>query len=83
MHQHLKRRGTESPSANETRLRTIVDEQLNSTLITHNFKDNQNLDLKDVNAGMVTLEKRTNYTMNTIPAKVNASLRDDTNGDRG
>ena len=32
---------------------------------------------------MVTLEKRANYTMTTIPAKVNSSLRDDTNGDRG
>ena len=32
---------------------------------------------------MVTLEKRMNYTLNTIPAKVNASLRDDTNVERG
>ena len=31
---------------------------------------------------MVTLEKRTNYTMTTIPAKVTTSLRDDTNRDR-
>ena len=82
MHSHLKRRGQESPSAYETRLRTIADENLNCTLTTHLFKDNQNLDLKDINSGMVTLEKRTNYTMTTIPAKVTTSLRDDTNRDR-
>ena len=52
-------------------------------MVTHHYHDNQNLDLKDVNSGMITLEKRTNYTMTTIPAKVTTSLRADTNGDRG